>query len=177
MPNYSESLPELFSRVSKAETTDEKIALLRGHKNTTALHTILQGAFHPDIVWELPEGSPPYKKDPGEYGVSPSVLEREVRKLVYFTSRTGSLIKNKMKREEIFVSMLESVHPSEAELFIQMKDKKIDGLTARLVWEFMPGLIPEPAPEPDPEPEPVAVSDNKKTKPKKKKRTKKNTDG
>ena len=70
--------------------------------------------------------------------------------------------------------MLESVHPSEAELFIQMKDKRIDGLTSRLVWEFMPGLIPEPAPEPDPEPEPVAVS-GKKTKPKKK-RTKKNTD-
>ena len=174
MPNYSESLPELFGRVSKAETKDEKIALLRAHKHTQALHTILQGAFHPDIVWELPEGSPPYKKDEGEYGINPSVLEREVRKLVYFTSRTGQLIVNKMKREEIFVSMLESIHPSEAELFIQMKDKKIDGLTARLVWEFMPGLIPEPAPEPAPEP--VAVSSVKKTKPKKK-RTKKNTDG
>jgi hypothetical protein len=172
MPNYSESLPELFSRVSKVETNDEKIALLRGYKNTKALHTILQGAFHPDIVWELPEGSPPYKKDGGEYGVSPSILDREVRKLVYFTSRTGKLIQNKMKREEIFVGMLESVHPSEAELFIQMKDKRIDGLTARLIWEFMPGLIPEPSPEP----EPVAVADVKKTKPKKK-RSKKNTDG
>jgi len=169
MPNYSESLPELFTRVSKVETNDEKIALLRGHKNTQALHTILQGAFHPDIVWELPEGAPPYKKDGGEYGVNPSMLEREVRKLVYFTSRTGRLVQNKMKREEIFVSMLESMHPSESELLIQMKDKRIDGLTARLVWEFMPGLIPEPALEP----EPVAV---KKTKPKKK-GTKKNTDG
>ena len=167
MPNYSESLPELFSRVSKAETTDEKIALLRGHKNTRALHTILQGAFHPDIVWELPEGSPPYKKDEGEYGINPSILERELRKLVYFTSRTGKLIQNKMKREEIFVSMLESMHPSESELIIQMKDKRIDGLTARLIWEFMPELIPEPAPET------VAV---KKTKPKKN-NTKKNTDG
>ncbi len=171
MPNYSESLPELFGRVSKAETKDEKIALLRAYKHTQSLHTILQGAFHPDIVWELPEGSPPYKKDDSEYGLAPSILEREVRKLVYFTSRTGKLIQNKMKREEIFVSMLESVHPSEAELFIQMKDKRIDGLTARLIWEFMPGLIPEPAPEP----EPVAVA-VKKTKPKKK-RSKKNTDG
>ena len=174
MPNYSESLPELFNRVSKAETKDEKIALLRGHKNTQALHTVLQGAFHPDIVWELPEGAPPYKKDGGEYGVNPSILEREVRKLVYFTSRTGKLIQSKMKREEIFVSMLESMHPSESELLIQMKDKKIDGLTAQLIWEFMPGLIPKPALVP--EPEPVAV-DSKKTKPKKKKRTKKNTDG
>lgn len=171
MPNYSESLPELFGRVSKAETKDEKIALLRAHKHTQSLHTILQGAFHPDIVWELPEGVPPYKKDDSEYGLAPSILEREVRKLVYFTSRTGKLVANKMKREEMFVNILESVHPSESELFIQMKDKKIDGLTARLVWEFMPGLIPEPAPEP----EPVAVS-VKKTKSNKKK-TKKNTDG
>jgi len=40
-------------------------------------------------------------------------------------------------------------------------------LTAQLVWEFMPGLIPKP----EPEPEPVV------TKPKKKKRIKKNTNG
>ena len=167
MPNYSESLPELFKRVSKVETTDEKLALLRGYKNTQVLHTILQGAFHPAIVWELPEGSPPYKKDDGEYGLSPSILDREVRKLVYFTSRTGRLVQNKMKREEIFISMLESMHPSESELIIQMKDKHIEGLTAQLVWEFMPGLIPKP----EPEPEPVV------TKPKKKKRIKKNTNG
>ena len=128
MPNFSESVPELVNKVSKAKTKDEKIFLLQGYKNTQALHTVLQGAFHPDVVWDLPEGSPPYKKDDSEYGLAPSILEREVRKLVYFTSFSGKLIQNKMKREEIFINMLEAMHPSESELVIQMKDKNIEGL-------------------------------------------------
>ena len=144
MPNYSESLPELFKKVSGVKTKDEKIALLQGCQHKQALHTILQGAFHPDVKWELPEGSPPYKKDDSEYGLSPSVLEREVRKLSYFTPFSGKLIQNTLKREEVFIRILESIHPSESELIIQMKDKHVNGLTARLVWEAFPFLIPEP---------------------------------
>jgi hypothetical protein len=157
MPNYSESLPELLERVSKAKAKDEKISILKQYKNTKALHTVLQGAFHPDIVWDLPEGNPPYKKDDAEYGLTPSFLEKEIRKLVYFTAFSGQLIQNKMKREEIFVQMLESIHPSESELLIQMKDKnlKCDGLTSRLVWEAIPGLFPEP-------PKPVKKTKSKK---------------
>ena len=144
MPNYSESLPELISRVKKAKNKQSKIDTLRSYKNTQVLHTILQGAYHPNVAWELPEGAPPYKKDDSDYGLSPSILDREIRKLVYFTSFSGQLIQKPMKREEIFINMLECMHPSESELIIQMKDKNIDGLDARLVWEAFPNLIPEP---------------------------------
>ena len=155
MPNYSESLPELFRRVTEAKTKEDKIGLLRQYKNTQALHTVLQGAFDPRVTWNLPEGTPPYKKDDSPYGLSPSVLEKEIRKLVYFLP--GRLIQNRMKREEVFVQILESIHPSESELLIQMKDKRIDGLTARLIWEAIPELFPEP-------PEPVVVSKKKTAK-------------
>ena len=126
MPNYSESLPELFKRVSKAKTNDEKKRMLR-EKDSKHLKTVLQGAFHPDIVWALPEGSAPYKKYDSPYGLAPSVLEREIRKFPYFVSGVfgGKLIQNKIRREEIFVQMLESIHPSESELIVQMKDKNI----------------------------------------------------
>lgn len=164
MPNYTESLPELFKRVSEAKTNDEKKRILR-EKDSKHLQTVLQGAFHPNIVWELPEGQVPYKKDDGAYGVNPSILEREIRKFPYFVSGAfgSKLIQNKMKRENIFIQMLESIHPTESELIIQMKDKNIkcDGLTARLVWEIFPDLIPEP-------PKPVV----KKKKPAKKKKAK-----
>lgn len=146
MPNTSESLPEILARVAKAKTKEQRLEILRGAKYQQALQTILQGAFHPDIEWALPEGNPPYRKDAGEYGVSPSVLEKEVRKLVYFTPRLGRLIQNPGRREQVFIQMLESVHPSEAELLIQMKDKKImcRGLTYKLVYEAFPNLLPEP---------------------------------
>ena len=167
MPNYSESLPELIEKVTKAKTKDEKIALLRGYSKSQALHTVLQGAFHPDITWELPEGAPPYKKYDSEYGLAPSILDREIRKLVYFTPRAGKLINSRLKREQIFVTMLESMHPSESELIIQMKDKQLNGLTARLVWEAFPFLIPEP-PKPEPEEAPVTKKKTKKSTSKKK---------
>ena len=144
MPNYSESLPELISRVKKAKTKQDKIDILRSYDKTVALHSVLQGAFHPDVTWELPEGVPPYRKDDSEYGLSPSIIDREVRKLPYLTPYSGQLVQSRMKREEIFINMLECMHPSESELIVQMKEKKIDGLNARLVWEAFPFLIPEP---------------------------------
>lgn len=145
MPNYSESIPELLVRVAKAKSKADRIEILQAAENLF-VKTILQGAFHPDIIWDLPEGSPPYKKDPGEYGVNPSTLEREARKLPYFTSYGNNrLVKDHIKRESMFMDMLESVHPTEAELLIQMKDKNIKcrGLTYAVVFEAFPGLLPE----------------------------------
>ena len=49
-----------------------------------------------------------------------------------------------MKREVLFTQILEGVHPSEAELLLQVKDKKIKcrGLTYNLVKETLPNLLP-----------------------------------
>ena len=144
MPNYSESLPEMIERVKKAKTNKDKISILQSYDKTVALHSVLQGAYHPDVTWELPEGIPPYRKDDSAYGLAPSIIDREVRKLPYLTAFSGQLVQSRMKREEIFINMLECMHPSESDLIIQMKCKKIDGLNARLVWEAFPNLIPEP---------------------------------
>jgi hypothetical protein len=43
----------------------------------------------------------------------------------------------------MFISILEAVHPEEAEVLVKMKDKKqlVKGLTKKLVEEAYPGLI------------------------------------
>ena len=48
------------------------------------------------------------------------------------------------RREYLFIEMLESIHSLEAELLLQIKDKKIKckGLTYNLVKETFPELIP-----------------------------------
>ncbi len=148
MPNYSESIPELLLRVSKASKKAERIEILQKCANPLFLKTILQGAFHPDIFWDLPEGTPPYKKDDSEYGLAPSHLERELRKLPYFTTYGDNrLVVNVYKREQMWMGMLESIHPTEAELLCQMKEKKIKcrGLSYAVVFEAFPGLLPEKA--------------------------------
>ena len=49
-----------------------------------------------------------------------------------------------MKREVLFTQILEGIHPSEVELLLQVKDKKIKcrGLTYNLVKETFPNLLP-----------------------------------
>ena len=49
-----------------------------------------------------------------------------------------------MKREMLFTEILEGIHPSEVELLLQVKDKKIKcrGLTYNLVKETYPELLP-----------------------------------
>ena len=49
-----------------------------------------------------------------------------------------------MKREAIFTEILEGIHPSEVELLLQVKDKKLKcrGLTFNLVKETFPNLLP-----------------------------------
>jgi hypothetical protein len=50
---------------------------------------------------------------------------------------------NQIKRESLFMQLLESVNPKDAELFIAAKDKsmKFKGITKKLVMETFPNLI------------------------------------
>ena len=47
------------------------------------------------------------------------------------------------KREKIFLGILESIHPSDADLVCKMinKEKPVKGITAKLVEEAFPGLL------------------------------------
>ena len=65
-----------------------------------------------------------------------------VRKLYLFVEGGNPNLKQ-VRREYLFVELLESIDPSEAELLLQVKDKKIKcrGLTYNLVKETFPELI------------------------------------
>jgi hypothetical protein len=42
----------------------------------------------------------------------------------------------------LFIGLLESLHPKDANLLIAVKDKKVEGLNAATINEAFPGLIP-----------------------------------
>ena len=52
------------------------------------------------------------------------------------------------RREKMFIDVLESLHPDEAELVIAMKEKslmgKYKGITSKLVSEAFPNLLVKP---------------------------------
>jgi hypothetical protein len=114
---------------------------LSKYKTNAALKFIFQHAFLPELKFDLPDGAPPYKEDVAPLGMSPANLIMETKKLYMFTKQKTL---NKVRKEQLFIQLLENVHPSEAKLLIAVKDQKLNKLykkvTAELVAEH--GFIP-----------------------------------
>ena len=136
------SLPFIFGEVAKAKTKDLKKATLIKYDNS-ALRELLRYAFDPNLKFLLPPGIPPHKYAGDTDEPSPTYLYGLVRKLYLFVEG-GNPALIQARREYLFIEMLESIHPSEAELLLQVKDKKIKcrGLTYNLVKNTFPDLLP-----------------------------------
>ena len=135
------ALPTIIAEVAKAKNKNEKKAVLLKHGNNGALKEILRYTYDPKIKFLLPSGNPPYNSVVDETE-NPTYLYGLVRKLYLFVEGGNPNLKSQ-RREYLFIELLESVHPKEAELLLQMKDKKLkcNGLTYNLVKETFPRLI------------------------------------
>jgi len=165
MPGNTPLVSELFESIAKAETDDYKVFLLQ-NDNSFTVKTLLQCAFSPNINFDLPETNPPYTEDDSPEGLSVTSLHREVKKFVYFVPGHQSYVQNKIKREQIFIEMLEGLHDSEAKLVLNVKAKKIPGLSHEVAHRAFPSVVAAP---------PVVVEEKPAVveKPKIKKKTKK----
>lgn len=134
-------IAEILDKVSKVAKKEEKIEMLRKH-DSSAIRTILKYALEPQIKWALPEGDPPYKPCP--YLDQENMLYSEARRLYLFIEG-GNPNLNKIKREALFIELLESIAPADAKLICAAKDKKIPykGINVKLINEAYPGLINE----------------------------------
>jgi hypothetical protein len=132
---------QILEQASALKSTEDKINFLRQNQNP-ALQTILRYAYDPTIVWDLPEGAPPFKECP--YPAQELRLMSEVRRLYLFI-KGGNPNLTKLRREALYIELLESIHPSDAAILVAIKEKKIPykGITAKLVKEAFPGLIAE----------------------------------
>jgi hypothetical protein len=135
-------LGEILGKAAKMKTKEEKIAYLQKN-DSRALQDIIQYALHPAITWDLPEGKPPYTPTP--YLDQESMLYAEMRKLKLFVNGNGNNLP-RTKFENLFIQLLESVAPKDAELLCMVKERKLPkGITPSLIEEIWPGLIPNEA--------------------------------
>jgi hypothetical protein len=139
------TVSEILDLVQGAATKDERVALIKKH-NCLALRDVLKGGLDDSITWILPTGSPPYKKDDkSPVGLHPSTLHRQSPRLRYFIAGGPGERLTPAKRERLFVEVLESIDPRDAELLIAMKDKQLKRLfpclTKNLVKAVFPNLI------------------------------------
>ena len=142
---------ETLELVGKAKTREEKRQVLTDRDNF-ATRALLQLNYHPDVKWHLPPGKPPYT--PGQVADStPNSLHFEVKKLDYYVDPSPHDLPM-LRRESMFVELLERVDPKDAKLIIAVKDRKLSykGLSYKLVKDTWPDLLPDIEEKEDPQP-------------------------
>ena len=142
---------ETLDLVGKAKTREEKRQILTDRDNF-ATRALLQLHYHPDVKWHLPPGKPPYT--PGQVADStPNSLHFEVKKMDYYVDPSPHDLPL-LRRESMFVELLERVDPSDAKLIIAVKDRKLSykGLSYKLVKDTWPDLLPDIEEKEDPPP-------------------------
>lgn len=140
-------ISEVLSKAGELKTKKEKIEYLRTN-NSLPLRSILKGAFDSSVEFNLPKGEPPYRKDDAPKGFEPSNLYKVQKRFKYFAKGGLGDGMSPVRREKMFIDCLESLHPDEAQLLLNMKDQKLGGkytgITPKLVSEVWPTLLAKP---------------------------------
>ena len=139
------SVAEIFSEASKIKTKKDKVEFLSQYRNRKDMEHIVKGAYHPAIVWLVPDGPLP---EGVEFSDVPAVdladdrLIRAHRQFQYLVK--GGPDMKQSKREDIYLNILRSVHKSEAQLLMSVVGKKINykGMTRALMLETFPDWLP-----------------------------------
>lgn len=135
-------LGEILENASKLKSRKERVDYLTKH-DSKPLRDLIQYALHPAITWDLPEGNPPYKST--DFLDQEGMLYQEMRKLYLFCNGKGSHLPM-LRLESLFVQILESIAPKDAELLLLVKERKLPkGLTPSVIDQTWPGLIPSEA--------------------------------
>lgn len=133
------AIHEILKTASNQKTKEDKINFLRAHWSVP-LGTVIKYALDSNVKWLLPEGEPPFKE--AESINTNNRLQAEIKRFYLFVEG-GNTNLTKLKRESLFIQLLESVHPEDAKIVLRMKDKKdpYEGIDRSLILEAFPGLL------------------------------------
>ena len=158
---------EVLNLVVKQKINEKKIEVLKRYEDPS-LKAIFIWNFDESIVSLLPEGEVPFFGDNvlktstiterigdavssmkggssdslGTIDEKHSTIRREYKKFYNFI-KGGNDSLNSIRRETIFINLLEGVHPLEAEILCLVKDKKLQTkykITKEIVSEAYPDI-------------------------------------
>tara|TARA_B100000965_G_C19567010_1_gene747294 strand:- start:417 stop:872 length:456 start_codon:yes stop_codon:yes gene_type:complete len=134
-------LTEILQKVSSAKTKKEKVELLQEYNNN-GLRAILIINFDETLQFLLPEGDVPFKPNDAPVGTEHTRLDSEYRGLYRYFKGGDSTLKG-MRREQLFVQLLEGLAEEEANLLVSACNKDIQSkyrITKQVVSEAFPQI-------------------------------------
>tara|TARA_Y100000814_G_scaffold287971_1_gene258815 strand:+ start:19 stop:597 length:579 start_codon:yes stop_codon:yes gene_type:complete len=139
---------ELLEAVDSERVKARKLDLLRTHGEDSFKMTMIWN-FDESVISMLPEGNVPYQPVESdvqaniEKGLPQRTTIRNSAKNFYRFVKGGDDAMNKIKREGLFINILETLPPPEAEILVLVKDKALNtkyNITKELVAEAYPEI-------------------------------------
>ena len=117
---------EILDAVSRARSNDKKVELLKLHR-CEALTALFIWNFDDTVTSMIPDGEVPYEPNDVPVGTDHTSLRKEWKNLYNFV-KGGNDGLSQVRRESMFIQILEGLHPEEAKILCMVKDK---GLRSR----------------------------------------------
>lgn len=139
------SLSEIIDKACELKTKEEKVEWLQ-QNDGVPLRTILKNTYDKSVEFLIPNTPPPWKKN--QYIGVEGMLYKETRRLRIFIKGGGYDGLDQVKRENLFISLLQDVDDNDADLLCKMiAQKPLKGLPRSVVQEAFPDLIQTTAKE------------------------------
>ena len=135
------TIAEILQKAHNAKTKSQKVKILQ-ENNSQALRSLFIWNYDDSVVSALPEGDVPYRPNPVPMGTEHTLLEKEARKFYYFIKGGADNLPS-MKKENMFIQMLEGLHEEEAKVLCLVKDKQLGKryrITKAVVQEAFPTI-------------------------------------
>ena len=114
---------EVLELASKQRSKAKKVEILQEY-SSDALKTLFIWNFDDTVISLIPEGDVPYKENEVPIGTDHTSLRREYKHLYNFV-KGGNDSLSSLRRETMFIQMLEGLHPEEAKVLCLVKDKAL----------------------------------------------------
>ena len=134
-------ISEVLRKVSNAKTKAEKIKLLQTN-NSQALRSLLIWNFDESVISMVPEGDVPYTPNDAPVGTDHTRLEQEYKGFYRFVKGGQDSLKS-LKRESMFVQLLEGLSAEEAELLCLIKDGNLNSKYKRITKAVVQEAFPQ----------------------------------
>ena len=115
---------EILELVGEQKTKAKKVAVLKEYR-TDALTAILIWNFDDRVQSAVPLGQVPYKENEVPIGTDHTSLRREWKNLYNFI-KGGNNTLSSLRRETMFIQILQGLHPLDAEILCLIKDKDLE---------------------------------------------------
>ena len=132
---------EILELVSEQRTKAKRVDILKEYRDDS-LTAVLIWNYDDRVQSAIPDGQVPYKENEVPVGTDHTSLRREWKQLYHFI-KGGNDTLSTLRRESMFIQLLEGLHPKEAEIICLIKDKELESVYPKVTLDVVKQAFPD----------------------------------